>query len=64
MTAIVFGKYIIQTSKTGIGHCDCCFQSCHLFCEKIKLQIMCAGDQLFSSDTHTTLVLGHVIGLQ
>ena len=61
MSAIFFSKYIIKTSKTGIG--NVVFNHVIYSVEK-KLQIMCAGDQLFSSDTHTTLILGHVTGLQ
>ena len=58
MTAIFFSKYIIQTSKIGIA--NVVFN--HVICsvrEQITNYVCC-----ISSDTHTTLILEHVTGLQ
>ena len=61
MTAIFFSKYIIQTQKTGIA--NVVFNRV-IYSMREKLQILCAGEQLFSSYTRTTLILGHVTGVQ
>ena len=58
MTAIFVSKHIIQTLKTGIA--NIVFN--HIICsvrEQITNSVCC-----ISSDTHTTLILGHVTGLR
>ena len=55
---IFFSKHIIQTLKNSIA--NVVFN--HVICsvrEQITNSVCC-----ISSDTHTTLILGHVTGLQ
>ena len=59
MTATFYSKHIIQTFKQN-GIANVVFN--HVICsvrEQITNYVCC-----ISSDTHTTLILGHVTGLQ
>ena len=57
MTAIFFSKHIIQTLKNSIA--NVVFNVICSVREQITNAVCC-----ISSDTHTTLILGHVTGLQ
>ena len=58
MTAIFFSKHIIQTLKNSIANVVFNHVTCSVR-EQITNYVCC-----ISSDTHTTLILGHVTGLQ